>query len=85
MKIYLSTSEVDKSEIINHNNLQTYNNRPSRANMQPIHKSIWFAGIKTTTLSHNFLWAFIMSEEFEKQKDNLANRAVQIAINNTNI
>ena len=84
-KVYLATADVNDTNIVNEEVKITYNNRPSRANMQPIHKSIWFAGIKTTTLSHNFLWAFIMSEEFEKQKDNLANGAVQIAINNTNI
>ncbi len=111
-KTYLATADVDNTQIVNKNTKITYNNRPSRANMQPLYKSIWFAkmkdskkllmfddysdinnyilstgfaGIKTTNLSHNFLWTFIMSDDFEKQKNNLANGAVQIAINNQNI
>jgi type I restriction enzyme S subunit len=111
-KIYLATADVNNTQIINKEVKITNDNRPSRANMQPVHKSIWFAkmkdsrkllmfddysdidsyilstgfaGIKTTNLSHNFLWTFIMNDDFEKQKNNLANGAVQIAINNQNI
>ncbi len=47
-KIYLSTSEVNKTDIINHKNKITYSNRPSRANMQPSIDSVWFAKMKNT-------------------------------------
>jgi type I restriction enzyme S subunit len=47
-KNYLSTSEVNNTNIINHNNEITYSNRPSRANMQPTYDSIWFAKMKNT-------------------------------------
>ncbi len=47
-KIYLSTSEVDKTKIINHEQKITFKDRPSRANMQPIKNSIWFARMKNT-------------------------------------
>lgn len=47
-KIYLSTSDVENTEIINHNNFIKFENRPSRANMQPIKNSIWFARMKDT-------------------------------------
>lgn len=42
-KIYIATADVNNSTIINNNTLITMNNKPSRANMQPIKKSIWFA------------------------------------------
>ncbi len=45
-KIYLSTSEVKETEIINHTITESFKNRPSRANMQPITNSIWFARMK---------------------------------------
>lgn len=47
-KIYLSTSEVENNDITNHSILEEYNNRPSRANMQPEYNSIWFARMKDT-------------------------------------
>lgn len=47
-KIYLSTSEVDGSEIINHAVMTDYANRLSRANMQPRMNSVWFAKMKDT-------------------------------------
>lgn len=47
-KIYLSTSEVDNYNIINHNIREKYENRPSRADMQPIPNSVWFARMKDT-------------------------------------
>lgn len=46
--IYISTSEVENSEIINHNITETFKNRPSRADMQPIKNSVWFARMKDT-------------------------------------
>lgn len=45
-KIYLSTSEVKETEIINHTITESFKNRPSRANIQPITNSIWFARMK---------------------------------------
>ncbi|WP_052334615.1 restriction endonuclease subunit S [Methanobrevibacter wolinii] len=42
-KVYIATADVDNSSIINNKTLITLKNKPSRANMQPIEKSIWFA------------------------------------------
>ena len=42
-KIYLATADVIDSKIINSNTLITFKNKPSRARMQPIKKSLWFA------------------------------------------
>lgn len=42
-KIYLATADVSATQIINTSTLITFNNRPSRANMQPRPKSVWFA------------------------------------------
>jgi type I restriction enzyme S subunit len=45
-KIYLATADVENSSIVDNNNLITIDKKPSRANMQPIPKSIWFAKMK---------------------------------------
>lgn len=42
-KIYVATADVDNSIITSNDTLITTNDKPSRANMQPIAKSIWFA------------------------------------------
>ena len=42
-KIYIATADVDNSSITNNTTLITMDDKPSRANMQPIEKSIWFA------------------------------------------
>ncbi len=47
--------------------------------------STGFAGIKTTELSHYYMWLFILSDRFDEIKNNLAGGAVQIALNNTNL
>jgi type I restriction enzyme S subunit len=47
-KIYLSTSEVDGTEIVNHSVITDYANRLQRANMQPRLNSVWFAKMKDT-------------------------------------
>ena len=47
-KVYLSTSDVDGTEIINHTIKTDYHNRLSRANMQPQLNSVWFAKMKDT-------------------------------------
>ena len=45
-KIYLSTSEVEKNNInFNAENVSFFK-RPSRANMQPVKNSVWFAKMK---------------------------------------
>jgi len=45
-KIYLATADVNNNNITNLDTKITFNNRPSRANMQPITSSIWFAKMK---------------------------------------
>lgn len=45
-KTYLATADIQGREIVNRNNKITYKKRPSRANMQPIKNSIWFAKMK---------------------------------------
>ncbi|WP_400199407.1 restriction endonuclease subunit S [Methanobrevibacter smithii] len=42
-KIYIATADVDNSIITSNNTLITMDDKPSRANMQPISNSIWFA------------------------------------------
>ena len=42
-KIYVATADVDNSIITNNDTLITMDDKPNRANMQPITKSIWFA------------------------------------------
>lgn len=42
-KVYVATADVDNSIITNDETLITIENKPSRANMQPIEKSIWFS------------------------------------------
>jgi type I restriction enzyme S subunit len=47
-KIYLSTSEVENTEIMNHTITESFESKPSRANMQPVFSSVWFARMKDT-------------------------------------
>jgi len=47
-KIYLATADVDRNEIINEKTKVKYNNRPIRANMEPVLNSIWFAKMINT-------------------------------------
>ena len=42
-KIYIATADVDGTIITNNETLIKKENKPSRANMQPVEKSIWFA------------------------------------------
>lgn len=42
-KIYVATADVDNATITSHDTLITMKNKPNRANMQPVEKSIWFA------------------------------------------
>ena len=45
-KIYLDTSSVDENGPRNYNDRVAFQNRPSRANAQPIANSVWFAKMK---------------------------------------
>jgi type I restriction enzyme S subunit len=47
-KIYLATADIDRNEIINEKTKIKYNNRPIRANMEPVLNSIWFAKMINT-------------------------------------
>lgn len=47
-KNYLSTSSIEEEKILFIEEEITYKKRPSRANMQPIELSIWFAKMKNT-------------------------------------
>ncbi len=47
-KEYLSTESIKKTKIEKIECEISYNNRPSRANMQPILNSVWFAKMKST-------------------------------------
>ena len=47
-KDYLSTSSVDGTSIVNIEEEVKFSNRPSRANMQPVPNSVWFAKMKNT-------------------------------------
>lgn len=111
-KIYLETSDVDNTDIVDGIPI-TYTNRPSRANMEPVIYSVWFAkkqgtrkllmfdeyskytnklilstgftGLKTTELSHYYIWCYVMSPQFQKIKDNLVTGSVQLDITNDNV
>ncbi|MEN3039569.1 MAG: hypothetical protein ABDI07_10570, partial [Candidatus Kryptonium sp.] len=43
VKEYLSTSSVQYNEIVEIEDFITFGKRPSRANMQPVENSVWFA------------------------------------------
>jgi len=45
-KIYLATADVTDSNITNYETKITMEDKPSRANMQPIKNSVWFAKMK---------------------------------------
>lgn len=47
-KEYYSTSSIDANKVLFPEQVITYRNRPSRANMQPIQNSVWFAKMKNT-------------------------------------
>ncbi|MBI9031221.1 restriction endonuclease subunit S [bacterium] len=42
-KIYLATADIQENKIVNRNTIIKYNKKPSRANMQPVVHSVWFA------------------------------------------
>jgi len=107
-KTYLATGDVEGTLVKGGIEI-TYNNRPSRANMQPEKYSVWFAkkegvrkllmfddysnidkyilstgftGLKTTELSHYYIWCFILHEDFQDIKDSLVSGSVQPDIPN---
>lgn len=47
-KIYIATADVTEYDITNKETLLAYDNRPSRANMQPVPWSLWFAKMKAS-------------------------------------
>lgn len=47
-KNYFSTSSINNDKIINIEAVISFENRPSRANMLPVDKSVWFAKMKNT-------------------------------------
>ncbi|MDD5639110.1 MAG: restriction endonuclease subunit S, partial [Candidatus Pacebacteria bacterium] len=53
-KNYLSTSSIEKNRIKTPEGKITYQERPSRANMQPRLNSVWFARMKDTIKVYSF-------------------------------
>ena len=53
-KKYLSTESIKKTKIEKVECKISYNNRPSRANMQPSLNSVWFAKMKNTLKIYSF-------------------------------
>lgn len=113
-KVYLATSDVTDSNITNYQNKVTFEDRPSRANMQPLKNSVWFAkmkesrkliyvgnnnnflinetifstgfaGIESNEIGINYLWTYLLTEDFDNKKNLLSNGTTMQAINNANI
>lgn len=106
-KDYLSTSSVERDKIIYVEKEISYKDKPSRANMQPVKDSVWFAkmkntvkvlevndyiekntilstgfcGIETKKIETSFLKQVFLSDEFNNQKDLLAEGTTQEAVN----
>lgn len=57
-KTYLATADVINNEIIS-GSIITYENRESRANMQPVKNSVWFAKMKNS-IKHIFVGEYSM-------------------------
>lgn len=113
-KIYLATADVSDTNINNISTKVTFEDRPSRANMQPKPLSVWFAkmknsrklifvdstdneiisrmifstgfaGIQANEDSFTYLWAYLLSDDFDKIKNAYAMGTTMQAINNKNI
>ncbi|WP_157082549.1 hypothetical protein [Methanobrevibacter cuticularis] len=113
-KYYVATADISDAELNNNLTIITIDDKPSRANMQPIEKSVWFAkmkdsrklimvddysqdlidnyifstgfaGLKCTNESFYYIWSFILSNQFDTMKNNLALGTTMQAINNSNI
>ena len=70
-KIYLATADIINDEINFNADKITFNKRESRANMQPVENSLWFAKMKNSKkvlylgeYSINYLKQFILSTGF---------------------
>lgn len=114
VKYYVATADIVNSELNNNLTMITMDDKPSRANMQPIPKSVWFAkmkdsrklimvdeysqdiindyifstgfaGLKCDESSFYYIWSFLLSNEFDVIKNNLALGTTMQAINNKNI
>ena len=53
-KNYLSTESIKGTKINKIEAIITYEDRPSRANMQPVLNSVWFAKMKATLKVYSF-------------------------------
>lgn len=113
-KIYLATADISDTHITNISTKVTFDDRPSRANMQPTPLSVWFAkmkdsrklifvnlndeellnnmifstgfaGIQASEISFTYLWAYLLSDNFDKIKNSYTMGTTMQAINNTNI
>lgn len=108
-KNYISTSSVDLDNILFIEDIVRYYKRPSRANMQPLKNSVWFAKMKNTLkvinptddIINNFIFStgfcgiysenvnnfylthFLLSEQFNHEKDLKAEWSTQEAVNNS--
>lgn len=58
-KTYLATGDVENNNIVSGKNI-TYENRESRANMQPIPNTVWFAKMKNS-IKHIFVGEYSKS------------------------
>lgn len=113
-KIYLDTSSVSGCSITNETYIINYKKRPSRANMQPVKNSVWFAklknspkyiivkdfsqdllnnkifstgfcGLKIDDEYFNILSTYIISEDFDRSKNQLCIGATMQGVNNSDI
>ena len=109
-KEYISTKCIKNYKIIQIEELIEYNDRPSRANMQPVHNSVWFAKMKDTLkvikptqkeieknifstgfcglkinsekVNIDYIFHFLLSDQFNAIKDSRAIGTTQLAVNN---
>ena len=70
-KIYIATADVENTNITNISTRVLYNKKPSRANMQPIENSVWFAKMKDSrklivldTYSKSIIDGYVLSTGF---------------------
>lgn len=52
-KVYTDTSTIEGINNMSDGEILTFNKRPSRANMQPIKNSVWFAKMKGSNKKTN--------------------------------
>jgi type I restriction enzyme S subunit len=106
-KNYISTNSVQGTKITHIEDVITYKNRPSRANMQPKKGRLAFAKMRNTvkvllideklekdyilstgfalieaTINPKFVYQYLISHYFNRQKDILAEGTTQEAISN---